>query len=1356
MAQLGLLQEFREGADWSDFVDRLDQYFIANQLDGPDEAGRRRAVLLTVCGSQAYALMKDLLAPAKPTDKSYDALTTLLKEHYKPKAGVIISRYKFYTHRRREDQAISSYVAELRHLAEPCDFGASLESMLRDFFVMGIQDSAILKKLLAEGDTLTLSRAIKIAQACVTTEDNLREISSHSKTSTANVHRVQSTPRTTRTQPATNTRQDNQRSGDTGRCWRCGGRHNPRQCRFATYSCNKCGTVGHLQRACKSTQSTAVRVLHSDLPNDSGGEVPDKKVHDTVVDSCDSELYSLYRVTPEKSLGSPIMIPLHISGMPLEMELDTGACKTIMSEDTFKSLWSAHGKEAPHLHSVVEKLRTYTNHVVPVLGSVDVQVRYNGVSKQLPLWIVEGNGPTLLGRNWLPHLDLKVSHINHCATVNVECGKVMEKFKSVFEKGIGVFRGCKMKLHVDEKASPIFHKARSVPYMMREHIENELDRLEREGIITPVEFSDWACPIVPVVKSDGGVRICGDYKTTINRFSKLDRYPLPKADDLLASLGGGSSFTKLDLTSAYAQMELDDDSKRYTCINTHKGLFVYNRCPFGVRSAAPVFQRYMENLLKSIPHTVVFQDDVLVTGKTDDEHLRHLEEVLRRFESVGLRVKESKCKFMVPVVQFLGRKVTADGILPTDSMTEAIRKAPLPKNVSELRAFLGMLNYYGNFLPNLSTVLEPLHMLLRKDCPWIWSREQNEAFSEAKRLLVSSPLLVHFDPSKRHVLSCDSSSYGIGCVLHQNENGKLRPVAFASRTLSAPERNYSMVEKEALACVFGVKKMHQYLYGRSFELETDHKPLMSLLGEDRGVSPNASGRIQRWALLLAGYDYTIRYKPGGLNVSADALSRLPLPHSPAVTPQLPEILTVKRLLDDANSPVTAQQIGVWSASDPVMSHVKRCILTGNWVDVPEGLVPFMKPYLCRKNELSVHGNCLVWGSRVVIPPDARSKLLSLLHDSHPGVVMMKAIARCYVWWPNIDRDLESCVRQCTTCQEMGNNPPKSQLHPWAWPERPWSRIHLDFAGPFQGKMLFIVIDAHSKWIECELMHSITSSSTIETLRTTFARYGLPDTVVTDNGPSFTSYEFQTFMKNNGIRHLRSAPFRPASNGQAEVAVRIVKEGLKRVEGVSLQTRLSRFLLSYRTRPHSVTGKTPAELLMRRELKTILSLVRPSVKDRVKLKQEKQKDLYDRTSVCRSISINDAVYVLNFSTGPKWLPGFVTDTLGPNMLEVLLLDGKTVRRHLDHTKIRQGGVNVSPESDGDNLEMESLPLTPTVPDTGLPKLGDYLVDCNPTQDNQSAESIQPAEPSPTRPEQAVDQPVLRRSSRIRKAPDRLQM
>lgn len=166
----------------------------------------------------------------------------------------------------------------------------------------------------------------------------------------------------------------------------------------------------------------------------------------------------------------------------------------------------------------------------------------------------------------------------------------------------------------------------------------------------------------------------------------------------------------------------------------------------------------MKNLLKSIAHTVVFKDDVLLTGKFNQEHLENLEEVLKRLDSVGLKVKSRKCQFMIPAVEFLGRKVTAEGIMPVNSLTKAIREAPIPTNVSELRAFLGMLNYYGNVLPNLSTVLEPLHVLLRKGCTWKWNHEQNEAFSEAKMLLISSPLLVHYDPSKRHVLSCDSSS----------------------------------------------------------------------------------------------------------------------------------------------------------------------------------------------------------------------------------------------------------------------------------------------------------------------------------------------------------------------------------------------------------------------------------------------------------------------------------------------------------------------------------------------------------------------------------------------------------------------
>ena len=218
---------------------------------------------------------------------------------------------------------------------------------------------------------------------------------------------------------------------------------------------------------------------------------------------------------------------------------------------------------------------------------------------------------------------------------------------------------------------------------MREKIECELERLQSEGVIPPVEFNDWASLIVPVLKGDGAASICGDYKVTINRLSMQDQYPLPKADDLFLTLAGGKSFTKLDLTSAYMTQELDEESRKLTCINTHKGLFIYNRCPFGIRSAAAIFQRNMESLLKAVPKTVVFQDDILIVGCNTAEHLSNLEEVLRCLDKVALRLKHEKCVFMGPKVVFLSRRVTAAGIMPCDSKVEAIKNTSNQENVSQ-------------------------------------------------------------------------------------------------------------------------------------------------------------------------------------------------------------------------------------------------------------------------------------------------------------------------------------------------------------------------------------------------------------------------------------------------------------------------------------------------------------------------------------------------------------------------------------------------------------------------------------------------------------------------------------------------
>ena len=347
--------------------------------------------------------------------------------------------------------------------------------------------------------------------------------------------------------------------------------------------------------------------------------------------------------------------------------------------------------------------------------------------------------------------------------------------------------------------------------------------------------------IVPVIKKDGSVRLCGDYKVTVNQASETESYPLPKIDDILASLAGGTLFSKLDLAHAYQQIVLDDESKKVVTINTHivKGLYQVNRLPFGVASAPSMFQRIMESILQGLPNVSVYIDDILVTGKTPLEHLSNLDTVLTRLEQAGLRLKRKKCVFLLPVVEYLGYKISAQGIQPTEEKVNAIREAPTPQDVSQLKSFIGLVNYYGKFLPDLSNVLAPLYRLLQKETKWSWGDEQQRAFQEVKKLLTSECLLVHFDPDKELILACDASPYGVGAVLsHRGEDGREQPVAFASRSLAAAEKKYSQLEKEGLAIVFGVKKFHQYLFGRHFIISSDYKPLATTHFQGDERNPN--------------------------------------------------------------------------------------------------------------------------------------------------------------------------------------------------------------------------------------------------------------------------------------------------------------------------------------------------------------------------------------------------------------------------------------------------------------------------------------------------------------------------------------
>ena len=405
----------------------------------------------------------------------------------------------------------------------------------------------------------------------------------------------------------------------------------------------------------------------------------------------------------------PLEVMLELEGRALCMEVDTGAAWSIMSDKAYSKLFPG----VP-LQPTKTKLRTYSGESLQVLGEREVEVRYGKQVERLGLLVVKGGGPNLMGRDWLGRICLNWNTIYQLQMSNLQ--DTLDRNQELFQPGLGTLKGSEAKIYVDPEAKPRFCKARPLPYAIRQMVEKELERLEKEGIIEPVQYADWAAPVVPLRKSDGkSLRLCGDFRVTVNQVSKLDKYPIPKIDDLFAKLAGGRSFTKLDISQAYQQLILDSESRKYTVINTHRGLFCYNLLTFGISSAPGIFQRTMESLLRGMERVVVYLDDVLVTGRTEEEHLATLDEVLRRMREAGLRLRRDKCMFLAPSVIYLGHRIDAQGLHPVADKFQAITEVPSPHNVSELKSYMDPLTYYAKFLPNLSTTLALLYKLLKAE-----------------------------------------------------------------------------------------------------------------------------------------------------------------------------------------------------------------------------------------------------------------------------------------------------------------------------------------------------------------------------------------------------------------------------------------------------------------------------------------------------------------------------------------------------------------------------------------------------------------------------------------------------------------
>ena len=530
--------------------------------------------------------------------------------------------------------------------------------------------------------------------------------------------------------------------------------------------------------------------------------------------------------------------------------------------------------------------------------------------------------------------------------------------------------------------------------------------------------------------------------------------------------------------------------------------------------------------------------------------------MIYKLSEFGLCVKLDKSVFFQDSVEYLGYIINKDGKRPSQSSIEAIKQLKRPENVSEVQAFLGKINYYRCFVKQLAEIANPIYDLLKKDCIFKWTVDCENAFQTLKNEAISATKLSHYDPNKTLILACDASNKGIGAVLMQENKGVETPIAHASKTLTETQIRYSQIERDALAIIFGVKKFHQFLYGRKFRLVTDHKPLCAIFSPKKQLPIFTAQRLQRYAITLMAYQFDIQYKPTKDHGNADGLSRLSTQQDVEFDKiedrENAEILcNIQEAVD--GFPMTHEHVRSETFKDPALKSVISYIRHSNWPKSSRltcDLIPFynQKASFCVENDVILLQRQGV--TRVVIPTALRAKVLHLLHEGHWGATRMKQMARRYVWWPNVDKDVDNIVRNCMICRQSAKAP-AAQFKSWPQSANPWERIHLDYAGPFFGKMWLICVDSFSKYPYVTMLNvgQTTSNHTVDAVQQIFSFEGLSNNIVTDNGPQFVSTVFEEFCANLNIKHLTSPIFHPASNGEAERFVQTFKRSLeKNVQG----------------------------------------------------------------------------------------------------------------------------------------------------------------------------------------------------------------
>ena len=959
--------------------------------------------------------------------------------------------------------------------------------------------------------------------------------------------------------------------------------------------CKKCGGLNHFASKCRKTKKVHEmhETIYSETENDS--EISDVESLNTV-----------NVVSHKKAIYAELLI----ANKPVRIQIDCGAAVNVLPISMAGNV---------PIKTTSTLLTMWNQTVVKPIGEAKILV-YNPTTTEkfnCKFIIVPDNKGfvPLLGNKACQKMGLltvNTHNFKQLATVT-SCKDPVKAFPEVFNDELGTIPG-EVKLHLDPDVTPQITPQRRVPEALKENLRNELKRMCVKKIITPVKTpTDWVSNIVVATKKSGDLRVCINPQS-LNKALKREKYQLPVLEDFLPNLSKAKIFTTLDLKSGYWHVQLDESSSYLTTFSTPYGLYRFLRLPFGCNVSSEIFQRKLNESIGDLPGVLCVADDILIygTGETETEALKDhdskLTALLQRCQDVGIRLNQSKLKLRQKCVNFLGHLVTSEGLKPDPLKCQAINQMPHPEDSKGVQRLNGFVNYLAKFLPSLSHVMEPIRQLTRKDVPWNWGKPQQKAFEKIKKLVTAAPCLKYFDSSKPLTIQCDSSEKGLGAALLQDN----QPICYASRALTEVETRYAQIEKELLAIVFALERFHQYTFARHVTVSSDHKPLESIIKKSLFKAPR---RLQGMLMRMQKYQVTIVYKPGREMHIADTLSRaFPLKCEEKNPQEEFEQINMVRYLPITNDRLS--QIRESTCQDETLKLLKEVIVKG-WPENKTSLPSQVHPYFHHRDELTAHDGLIFRGERVVIPCQLRKTIKERIHSSHLGIEGCLRRARESVFWPNMNQEIKDYIQRCEICNEYQMANQKETLMSHEVPDRPWSKIGTDLFTVGDDKYL-ITVDYTSNFWEVDHLENTESKEVIKKLKAHFARYGIPDEVISDNGPQFDSGEFKRFARNWDFEHLTISPGHSQSNGQAESAVKTAKRLIKKAAKAKSDIHLA--LLDHRNTPTQGMLASPAQILMNRRTRTLLptaaSLLKPTTTYNPELKRmskEKQKAYYDRTA-----------------------------------------------------------------------------------------------------------------------------------------------